>query len=208
MRNTVKEELSRRETLLSKIKYLSFAYKFEITVFLFIVGFISFFTYSIFIHDNAVLNLAIYTSSKKAPNSIQISNTQEKVNNALNINYGHNRDTCEVMAGSTKKISDEMKLKAMLNAKQVDVLIFNKHGFDTLKKDSKNLRIIPHKLKRKFKSSDLYVYKGKTLGIAAKKLPIIKEIDSNPHDIFCLPANGINKKEANKFVNFLAKKIN
>lgn len=206
-KTVVKEELHKRKSILSKIKYLLYAYKFELIVFCFIAFFIGFFARSIFIHDNAVLNVAIYTSSPKQPTSVQVSSTQEKINKALHINYKNHRNTSEVIAGSTKKISDEMKLQSMLSAKQVDILVLNKHGFNSMKTKKNTLLEIPKELSSQLSAKHLYKYKGKVYGVSAHQLPILKDVSNSNEEIFCLPANGKNKNERTNFINYMVQNL-
>lgn len=204
MQTTVKKELKHRKTLSAKIKYLLFAYRFEVIVTAVVIFFVGFFTHSILVHDTAVLNVAIYTSAKNAPNSFQTSSTQGKLNQVLKINYHHHRNTSEVETGTTRKISDIAKLKAMEQAGQVDVLITSKNDFNMTKKQKKNYKPIPSKLINKVGKQNCFSYKGRILGVRADKLPIFNKIAAK-QDIFCIPSNGKNYKERDKLLNYLVK---
>lgn len=205
MRSTVRKELSRRTTLSSKINYLLFAYKFELIVAAVVIFFVGFFTHSILVHDNAVLNVGIYTSEKKGPTSYQTSSTQQKINNVLHINYNHNRDTCEVETGTMMKIADQAKMKAMAQAGELDVLVTSKNDFDQTKKHPKNYKAIPTRLVNKVGKNNTFSYKGRIVGVKANKLRIFNKVVKSDQDIFCIPSNGKNPKEMNKFIDYLAK---
>ena len=147
-RQIIREELSRHKTVTSKIKYIVFAFKFELIVAIVVLGFVGFFAHSILVHDNPVLNVGIYTPNKEI-NSLQISTTSEKLVKALHVNYNNHRDTVSITAGSTMKISDKTKMQSMLMAGQLDVLVVGKNDFNTLKKKTKNFKVIPNNLTQK-----------------------------------------------------------
>lgn len=205
-RQIIREELSRHKTVTSKIKYIVFAFKFELIVAIVVLGFVVFFAHSILVHDNPVLNVGIYTPNKEI-NSLQISTTSEKLVKVLHVNYNNHRDTVSITAGSTMKISDKTKMQSMLMAGQLDVLVVGKNDFNTLKKKTKNFKVIPNNLTQKIKSQYKFTHKGRIVGISANQLPIFKNTVKSNNIIFCLPSNGKNSKETNKLINYLSSSI-
>ena len=98
-------------------------------------------------------------------------------------------------------------MQSMLMAGQLDVLVVGKNDFNTLKKKTKNFKVIPNNLTQKIKSQYKFTHKGRIVGISANQLPIFKNTVKSNNIIFCLPSNGKNSKETNKLINYLSSSI-
>ena len=156
--------------------------------------------------DHSVLNIAAYTSDP--PNTYEVSSIQGELNKILKINYNQGRKTSEVTVGSSKKISNEIKLRSMISAKQVDILIINKRGFKYLNANTKNLKPIPKKLfAKRIDKQYLFIKHNKIYGIQADKIPILSKLSSSSDDVLCVPANANNLNEAKKLLICLSKRI-
>ncbi|MDB6255130.1 hypothetical protein ODV13_10245 [Lactobacillus amylovorus] len=200
MKTALHKELKTKKTFSEKARYLFYAYKFEIIVFTICFGFIVFFGQSILFRSKPVLNVGVYTTENTLANG-KDEPIRNKFNNLLHIS--NNRESVQVMSGSTKKISDEIKMQSLLSAGQIDILITNKAQFNQLNKHKNAFRVLPNKFTNQFNKSALIYQNKKVIGIKAKNIKIFQTLINSDNDILCVPTKGEHHSEAFKLLNAL-----
>lgn len=200
MKTALHKELQTKKTIFEKVKYLLYAYKFEIIVFVICFGFIIFFGQSILFRSKPVLNVGVYTTENTLANG-----KDEPIRNKLNtlLHISNKRESVQVMSGSTKKISDEIKMQSLLSAGQIDILVTNKKQFNHLNKHKKAVRTIPNKFTKQINKHSLIYKNKKVVGIKAKNVAVFKTVINSDNDILCIPIKGEHYIQAFKLLNAL-----